>query len=284
MTYDIASKDLMFSGEGVTSFFHIINSTCEEFHTDYFVIGAFARDILLEHVYKGTAGLATRDVDIAIRLDSWKHYDQISQKLIDTYHFKRGENSHQFISPNGLEADILPFGNIEDGRSIRFSSQSSKEINMLGFQEVQDSLLSISIDGEVEFNIVDLEGMVMLKLIAWDDQEPNSISEKHTRDISIIIRQYYWIKIREFAVEFGDLLDVEDFDEVTCGARALGRRMKQIANDSPELIHYILKIKEEIFSSLENSLFINQYTVASKVEYGYAKGIIENLFWGFSEQ
>lgn len=60
----------------------------------YFVIGATARDILMEHVYELEADRATRDVDFAVALSSWDAFDQLRQQLIATGAFVAGPTAH----------------------------------------------------------------------------------------------------------------------------------------------------------------------------------------------
>ena len=51
MKFEIDSSKVSFDGQGFKTFFEIINGVCEKYGFSYFVIGAFARDIILENIF-----------------------------------------------------------------------------------------------------------------------------------------------------------------------------------------------------------------------------------------
>ncbi len=54
-----------------------LNATFQKLGTDYFVIGATARDIMLNHVFGIAPRRATVDIDFAIALTSWDEFQDI---------------------------------------------------------------------------------------------------------------------------------------------------------------------------------------------------------------
>lgn len=282
MKFEIDSSSITFSGKGFKTFFQTINAACDATQNSYFVVGAFARDIILENIFNQPTGIATQDIDVAIRINSWGHFNKFIDYLKSNHQFKDGENSHQFISPEGIITDIIPFGKIEENRKISFPPHE-REINMLGFQEVHDSTIEIIFDNKIEIKIASIEGIAILKLIAWSDRQPERVSEKHTRDLGLIIGSYFHNKVSEFAKEFSDLFDEESFDEIICGARALGRRMKQIVSDSSQLEEQLNSIFKLILHDEENSLFLTQLSNAQNINYPFALEIIKNLKKGFQD-
>src|SRR2546425_9609763 len=62
----------------------VVDRVARNLGSDYFVTGAMARDILLYHVLGLETGRATRDVDIAVAVDSWREFDAIKTRLIET--------------------------------------------------------------------------------------------------------------------------------------------------------------------------------------------------------
>lgn len=282
MRFEIDSSSVSFDGEGLKNFFESINHVCEKYQVNYFVVGAFARDIILENIFHEKGGVATKDIDIAIQLKSWDEYKLVSEELLANYNFKKGEIVHEYISPDGIISDIIPYGGLESNRSVVFPGHT-REINMMGFQEVESGVLNIVFDGEVPTKVASIEGIVILKMIAWKDRQPAQISEKHVRDISLVIDTYYLAKVSEFAVEFSDILDVDVFDEGMVGARALGRRMKQLCGQHEELIREVNSIFELILQDAENSLFIRQFAGAKNRSFAYSYEVVKALQLGFDE-
>lgn len=283
MSYEIDSNDITFNGKDLKSFFASIQGVCESTNTKWFIVGAFARDMVLENIFGQPTGIATRDIDIAIRIDSWENYKSFIEILKSKYKFRSGRNPHEFISPEEIYTDILPYGRIEEERSISFPAIIDREINMLGFEKIYDSTLQIRLDQEVEFNVASIEGICILKFIAWKDRSPDRVSAKHTRDIGLIINAYFEAMVSEFAIEFADLFDEENFDSQVCGARALGRRIKQLAFPSKDLLLTL----EDIFTSMiedeDNALFVSQMVTVTNWEYAFSLRLLKSLILGFRE-
>lgn len=283
MKFDIDSSKIIFNGKDIKSFFESLNAACKVCQVSYFVVGAFARDLVLEQLFDQPTGIATRDIDIAIRIDSWENYRQIIDYLKKNYQFKNSQNINEYISPEGVYTDIIPYGEIEDKRSIHFPPDFEQEMNMLGFSEVFDSALTIILDQSVDLKVASLEGITILKLIAWMDRQPDSVSQKHVRDIGLIFKAYYDAKIGEFAIEFSDLLDEDDFDVSVCGAKALGRRLQQLSAESTDLKHTLEQIFKKIIKEEDNSFFITQLTNNSSWEYEFSSRVVRAFIHGFKD-
>lgn len=283
MKFKINSSKINFTGRAFIPFFENINKACNHFEINYFVVGAFARDIILKNIFNQEAGLITHDIDVAIQLDNWENYQQFAEYLKEICDFKEGKNAYTFISPEGVLTDILPYGEIETGRAISFPPDFKRIINMFGFKEVSDACLVIQIDDKIDLKIVSMEGITILKFIAWKDREPEQVSEKHARDIGLIFSAYYDAMVSEFAVEFSDLFDEEDFDATRCGTRALGRRMRQISGGSEALIDELTALFSYILQNKYNSLFATQLSISIRRDYEFCYQLIEALAQGFQE-
>jgi predicted nucleotidyltransferase len=49
------------------------------------LIGAFARDIWLEHIHGIETGRATRDVDLTVLVESWEAFAELKKALINWF-------------------------------------------------------------------------------------------------------------------------------------------------------------------------------------------------------
>lgn len=283
MKYEINSSDINFSGSDFKTFFTRINDACSVENVSYYVVGAFARDIILENIFKQSSGVATKDIDVAIEIDSWENYDKFVNYLKTKHNFTEGKNPHEYISPEGVFTDIIPYGGIEKNRLVSFPPNYSKEINMLGFEEIHSSAINIVLDNEIEFRIASIEGIAILKLIAWQDRMPGSSSEKHSRDLGLIIDSYFDPSVEQIADDFADLFDVDEFNSTICGARSLGRRIKLLINSSDHLKNELESLFSEILKDEENSLFISQLTNSTLWDYNFALQVVKNFALGFSE-
>lgn len=98
-----------------------LDATFKAQGTDYFIIGATARDIVLTHVFGISPTRATVDIDFALALTSWDAFQRIRQALLDTGRFREslGAAIHSLVfEPNdagfGYPIDLIPFGQIEN--------------------------------------------------------------------------------------------------------------------------------------------------------------------------
>lgn len=77
------------------------------------LVGAGARLLIFDQ--KFGEGRGTRDWDVAISIDDWGAYQQLSEYLTtgDSPRFRSTKNSHKFIHiATKIEVDIVPFGEI----------------------------------------------------------------------------------------------------------------------------------------------------------------------------
>lgn len=84
---------------------------------EYFVGGAMARIVMLEHVFGNAAGRATQDINIGICVADWHLHETFKQSLVDAGRFDRvPKSAHTLIyrSPlaGNMQLDVIPFGDI----------------------------------------------------------------------------------------------------------------------------------------------------------------------------
>jgi len=83
--------------------------------TTFFVIGAWARDLHLEHRHDIRLRRRTRDTDVAFAVAHWNMYDKVRNVLIDEFGFQKGTQAERLVAPQGGHpVDLIPFGSIED--------------------------------------------------------------------------------------------------------------------------------------------------------------------------
>lgn len=109
---------------GLTGLLKTLGEVCGKHEIPFFLIGALARNLLLEHVHGVIPTRLTMDVDIAVAVTDWGHYETLSNELIDRYGYVRGRESHRFRSPENTLLDLVPYGEIEstEQRTARSSS------------------------------------------------------------------------------------------------------------------------------------------------------------------
>lgn len=206
----------------------ILDQVAKQLDIPYFIIGATARDILMEHVYELETTRATRDVDFAVAVSSWDEFDQLKSQLIATGGFVASANSHRLTFGEGLgfyPLDLVPFDGVELDGEIAWPPKGEFVMNVTGYTDALNSALDVEIEPGFEVKIVSLPAMAILKILAWNDRPER---DKHASDILLILRNYYNAgQFDRLYDDAADLLEAYTYDLEQAGAALLGRDAKR---------------------------------------------------------
>ena len=222
-----------------------IKKTADGFKIDFFVIGATARDIIMEHFYKIKAPRMTKDIDVAVCVANWEEYKALTDALLATGKFFRGAKKHSYDF-EGMVIDIIPFGDIS-GRDNRISWPPEHETIMstVGFIDAFINSIIFRLNNEpvLDIKLPTLPGLAIMKLLAWNEAYPDR--RKDAEDLLFFMRKYQYagIEDRLYGQETR-LLEEEEFDNERAGIRLLGRDMARISNaDTAKVVSEILVLE-----------------------------------------
>lgn len=207
----------------------------------FFMIGAMARDLLLQHTHGIHTGRQTRDVDFAFHVETWAAFETVRSRLVDAGEFKEVQDVAHRLRFGNLIVDLVPFGAIEKAdRTIAWPDDSTV-MSVIGFREAFDSTILISLPGRVGLRVPNLAALTLLKLMAWE-QRRFTAPKKDAHDLSLILRNYLNAGNQErLYTEAVHLLDRPDFDYEMAGAWLLGRDMSNLlAQDAREHVARLL--------------------------------------------
>lgn len=230
----------------------------EKMGIKFFLIGAVARDILMDLSGEKT-GRATMDLDIAIAIDKWEEFEQLSDEITALSNFKKDNLQKQrFIYKNDFQLDIVPYGNIKDQHDkIFWPPDQSFAMSVVGFEEAEKELLKIQLDDEINFEIVSLTGIFLLKLFAWKDRFHKT--NKDADDIGFMLTNYLNIyRDLSFQEPYSKVYELEDFTELKAGAIVLGIHLNEILSESSKVREKLKLLLEEDIKRSEESKLINQ--------------------------
>lgn len=207
-----------------------VRDAAHELAIPFVVVGASARDIVLHYGHNARIQRATADVDFGIQIPDWTVFSALKESLL-----KRGYSEsraqHRLISPENMQVDIVPFGQVEDGESkIAWPPDGDWVMSVLGFQEVCDTAEIVRIQDEpsIDIPVATPEGMAILKLIAWTDRTYN-LRRKDSKDLLYLFTTYDKIPSINGALhENQDLMERYGWDIELSGAYQLGVKAKSI--------------------------------------------------------
>lgn len=168
--------------------FDLLDETFKARGIPYYLLGATAIALeLLKDGIKPARG--TKDIDFAIMISSKSEYQAFTRDL-EEKGFIKVNAPWTFRHPEfDIVIDILPFGQIEENYTVDFN-QRHTDLHVLGFVEVMSESTQVQIE-DILVNIPTLQGIIILKLIAWSDRPEER--ENDLGDILLIISKYYML-------------------------------------------------------------------------------------------
>ena len=176
-----------------------------KFGLDYYLVGATARDVWISSIHFKISGRATKDVDFAVLINDKGIYEQLKAYLVKEKGFQpSAENAFLLIYKERIQVDLLPFGAIEDeDRKVTVEGTGYTTVHVPGFAEIYSAgLPEMDLEGKNQFKFCTLPGIVILKLLAWDDRR------KHARAISLISATFSIIISQCRIMKFGKIISI----------------------------------------------------------------------------
>jgi predicted nucleotidyltransferase len=222
----------------------------------FFVIGATARDIIME-LHNESSGRLTHDLDIAITINDWEQYKTIESEISKLPNFSKDTDQKQRFKYLGkFDLDIVPFGNImKESDKIFWPPDEEFAMSVLGFSAVNDAALKVSIDGDIEIKIASLAGIFILKIVAWRDR--NHKTNKDADDMVFILQNYLEI-YRDESLEYFEEIYTDDHTILKGGSTLLGIHLNQILEAYADAKQRIVEILTTEIDKKEESKLINQ--------------------------
>jgi len=221
----------------------MLNQVATALDIRFFIVGAMARDIVLEYCYGIRSARGTRDLDVAVEVADWNEFQRLSIELVATGKFAATREPHAF-RVGSYRMDIVPFGGISgDQRTISWPPEHGVVMTIMGFQDAYESAMTLRLSNKpvLDVKVPTIPGMALMKVISWHDRYPER--SKDAEDLLFLMDHYSDARNEErIYEEEAELLQAEGFDLVMAGVRLLGRDMAAIASDSTgEAVSFILE-------------------------------------------
>lgn len=198
----------------------------------FFVVGATARDILLKHAHDIHSKRATIDIDVGVFVSGWDQFQALKNELVNSGQFKPAKLTQRLFYNDNFPVDIVPFGKIaKDDGTISWPPEHEIEMSVVGFQDCYQHAISVLIreNPDLVVKVVSLAGLVILKIVSWDDNIERR--GKDAADLFLIIRNYIEAgNMERFFEVDGDILQEEASDYDLSSARFLGREISRMAS------------------------------------------------------
>lgn len=215
-----------------------VTNIADELQIPTFIVGATARDIILEYVHNAGISRATKDIDFGAAVESWAQYEQLKNALIAAKNFRADGKIEQWLwfgqGIDAMKIDLVPYGGLESPAGTVVFPPTEFAMNNNGFVEAYKDALTVKITDDFRIRIVSLPGLAVLKFIAYDDRP----FERQTdlQDIYFLMKNYLEAGNEERLYGDDNLLKDENFDLRFVGAKLLGRDMTKLLTKQTQAI------------------------------------------------
>jgi len=246
---------------------------------NYYLIGAFARQIRYNQAkipYR-----ATKDIDYAVLVGSSNEYQTIKDYLVTHAKYVESKNNAFVLtSAEGLQIDILPFGEIEQQGIVNISGTGMTSIKVDGMKEVYEfGTERVELDTGNSFRVATLPGILLLKLIAYDDRPEQR--QKDAIDIGNIIMNFFLLHDTIIYDFHNDLFEQERNLE-NISAIVIGREMKKITGINSSLFNRLENILNIHISTSDDSKLVRLMVNETRKNVTEVTSYLSDIAWGLN--
>ncbi len=224
-----------------------IKEIADHLNIPFFIVGATARDFLLDYSHNIKAPRMTTDIDLGVKVPDWEKLKTLTDTMLADRKFTKDKENQRYIY-NDILIDIVPFGDISDeNKTVKWPPEHEIILSTLGFDEAYEFsvLFRLSSDPLLEVRVPTIPGLAIMKLISWNEKYPDRTRD--AEDLLFIMEKYVdVIDENDLYDKEATLLEEEDFDNPIACVRLLGRNMAKISNTDT-----LNKIKEILSSETD---------------------------------
>lgn len=229
---------------GLVATLSTINQAAQTLDIDFFVIGATARDLILEHGAHAPAERATQDVDFAVQVDHWTQFETLKQALLAAGFSAAGQPLHRLTDSTGRYIDILPFGPVAEHQQLAWPPGHDVIMSVVGFDEAFQAAIAVHID-ELEtplvIRVASVAGIALLKLVAWQERDPLP-RRNDAQDLAYLCQHYHRVDSVLDALFEQHIMEMFDFDAEMASGYKLGVDTATLSQPSTrQTIHALLQ-------------------------------------------
>lgn len=267
MEYNITEKTL--PNRLLADTLRALADSYAEIGSELYVVGATARDIALRLLNIDGQVRRTLDLDVAVSLEHWEQFEQLSEILLQ-HHFVKAPEHQRFRyigedENNSYTVDIVPFGKIAVEEQVAWPPEGTPVMSVRCFNDVMLAADKVIVSNDFSFRIASLSGQFLIKLDTWQDRHPKT---KKDADDMVYILQNVYVAYALSRSSLPDEIDIdaEQFDLAVAGAEWMASDLKQILT-IPHRQYYARMLKEEVEKEVDSKLLNDMLDVSNSRHY-----------------
>lgn len=268
MNYTITQADLQ--NDLLAETLQALSQAFAAIGAEVYVVGAVARDMALRLLHVDDTPRRTLDLDVALALDSWDRFDQLSHSLLQ-HHFVKAQELQRFYYLGTNQrfrymVDIVPFGQVEQKGIVAWPPEGSPLMTVRCLSAVMQHADIIRVDNNFAFRLASLSGQFLIKLDSWTDRHVST--RKDAADMAYILQQAYiaYALMRD-SLPPQVSIEASSFHTTVAGAEWIAADLHAIL--PPDLRQYYASLMQHELERAEESDLLNDLLdMAGSRDYG----------------
>ena len=254
----------------------------KKFNIDYYLVGATARDVWMRGLHEVPPRRATLDIDFAVMVNDNNIFALLNDYLTSVEGFSPVQgNAFRISGKNKKQVDLIPFGELAREGIVTIEGTGITSMNVEGFREVYEKATEIIYTNNQQFKVCTLSGIVILKLIAWNDKP--EIRTDDIADIAEIIKHYFHFNSDAIWDLHSDLFTGEnDLDDIA--SQYLGREIGNIISENPKLTEKLKRILEAGLTDIKSNKLDELLGRNLDKSIEFARSLISHILAGIKEE
>lgn len=218
------------SNDDLVQVLRLVSSAAGALGLRWLLVGAAARDLVLANLGLERLPRATIDVDIAVRVRTWREFDLLKHALIEREGFEDHSFPHRLVSPAGQPLDIVPFGKIAADGELVWQGSDGAAMDVALFDDALVNSTTFDL-GSLTIRIPSFASLVSMKLSAWRDRHDDTRRDA-TDLVGLLERATEWPGLDSLYDEHSESLERYDFDSDLACIHLLGVRIARELSDN----------------------------------------------------
>lgn len=251
---------------------------------EFLVVGAMARDLILDSGFGIDVVRATRDIDFGIRVADWNEFERLVALLKDNNWYCAEKQQHRFVHESGVPVDLIPFGAIETNEGqIRWPPHFNETLSVIGFGDAYADRWQLRISAEplLEVGVASPAGQAFLKMVAWRDRGV-ARGGRDATDLRLLMERYLDLdNVTRVVEDYPEWLD-DNFDYPLVSAKLLGTDVNRCATNTPVAVFNTI-IGSLQPDTIEHSLAYAMHRVGNDADLLYCQKLSDAFCGGLRD-
>lgn len=241
--------------EGFLESLHQFAEAARRAEVDWLIVGATARQLLLEGVYNWPEARATEDTDFAVWVEDWAHFDRLCRACTDSRHFEPlAKPPKRFRAVGGRYFDLLPYGGLEEsGNKVLWPPHGDFLMTVRGFRGAARKACLVTVNERLDVPVVSPDGLLALKLFAWEERGRQGAGADAADIAYLLTNAERLAGVDEIYEQHPELASLNDYDLHLAAVSVLGVKSGSLL-DSDETDFLLRFLEQEVGADLDSDL------------------------------